>query len=117
MVADGEKRYPNLNIFGLNPGLIKTNIRNNYLGEDSFFSTVIEFIIGWTSKSPEAYAKNISPLLVSEDLENRSGGLFDNNANTILASKGLNEEYNKKFLASSEETLTKLGFTFSSKGK
>ena len=33
---DGAKRYPHIGVYGLNPGLIKTDIRNNYLGEGTF---------------------------------------------------------------------------------
>ena len=33
LVLDSAKRYPSANFFGLNPGIVKTNIRANLVGE------------------------------------------------------------------------------------
>ena len=38
LVLDAPTRYPNATFFGLNPGLIKTNIRDNFLGKDTLKS-------------------------------------------------------------------------------
>ncbi len=32
---------------GLNPGLIRTNIRHSYLGKDSWTTAIVEPLIGW----------------------------------------------------------------------
>ena len=77
LVLDSAKRYPNASFFGLNPGLIKTNIRDNFLGEGTLKSRVIEWLIGLLAPSAETYAENLTPLLVSPDLEGHSGAMFD----------------------------------------
>jgi NAD(P)-dependent dehydrogenase (short-subunit alcohol dehydrogenase family) len=46
LVLDGAWRYPALGVFGLNPGLIRTNIRANYLGEGSLKHRLTEWMIG-----------------------------------------------------------------------
>jgi len=40
-------QYPELNAYGLNPGLIKTEIRNNFLGAGSWLSMIVETLIGF----------------------------------------------------------------------
>lgn len=60
---DGAERYPHINFFGLNPGLIKTNIRSNFLGRDSLRFGLIEWIIGHMTKSADVYVEQIAPLL------------------------------------------------------
>ena len=35
MVLDGASRYPAINFYGLNPGMVKTDIRSHFLGKGS----------------------------------------------------------------------------------
>ncbi|CCC70729.1 hypothetical protein NCAS_0F02450 [Naumovozyma castellii] len=102
LVLDATKRYPNIATFGLNPGLIKTDIRNNYLGEGSILSRTVEWIIGWTHQSPADYAKKICSLLVSPDIEGHSGAMFDCYGNAILQSPGLTPEVVDNFMKNSK---------------
>jgi len=103
LVLDSAKRYPNARFFGLNPGLIKTNIRDNFLGAGSFKSRVIEALIGFLSQSPEAYAERITPLLVSPDLEAHSGAMFDSKGRPVMFSPKLGDtQHVEKFLAESQ---------------
>lgn len=92
LVLDGARRHPHLSVFGLNPGLIKTNIRDNYFGAGSFKSRFVETFIGWLTPTPETYAERIAPLLVSPDLEERSGALFDKKGNAILPSPAFTDD-------------------------
>ena len=69
--------------FGLNPGLIRTGIRANYLGT-GLLSTVVEALIGARSMSPEAYAAAIVPLLFAPELDAHPGAFFDSSADAIL---------------------------------
>ena len=46
LVLDAAQRYPNATFFGLNPGLIKTNIRSNFLGKNTLRYRLIEWMIG-----------------------------------------------------------------------
>ncbi|CCD24053.1 putative short-chain dehydrogenase/reductase NDAI_0C03930 [Naumovozyma dairenensis CBS 421] len=108
LVLDSKDRYKNVEVFGLNPGIIKTEIRNNYLGKDSIFSKAVEWVVGWTCQTPEDYAKNICPLLVSPDLDNKSGTMFDNKGNAILQSAGLAPEVVHNFIHNSAVLVTKV---------
>ena len=101
LVLDGAKRHPGVGFYGLNPGLIKTNIRANYLGEGSLKHRLTETLIGLFMTSPETYAKRIVPLLFAPELEARSGVMFDSKARAILPTVGLTDAYVARFLGAS----------------
>jgi NAD(P)-dependent dehydrogenase (short-subunit alcohol dehydrogenase family) len=103
LVLDAAKRYPNVRVFGLNPGLIETDIRNNFLGEGTLRSRVVEWMIGMVNPSVETYAERLTPLLVSPDLEAHSGAMFDRKGHAILPSPKLRDAaYVTAFIAASE---------------
>jgi NAD(P)-dependent dehydrogenase (short-subunit alcohol dehydrogenase family) len=108
LVLDAANRYPQTNFFGLNPGLVKTNIRDNFLGKDSLKSRFAETLIGWFTPTPEAYAERITPLLTSPDLETHSGAMFNKNGDAIEASPKLGDHaYVAKFLGESEALIAR----------
>jgi hypothetical protein len=109
LVLDAARRYPHLNVYGINPGLVKTNIRSNFLGHRKLVFGMMEGIIGLLTPTPAQYARRIAPLLVSPDIEQHSGALFDSKARAILPSEGLTEEYRRKFTVASEALLTRAG--------
>lgn len=110
LVLDAAKRYPGATFFGLNPGLIKTNIRDNFLGKDSVRSRVAEWMIGLLTPSPETYAERITPLLVSRDIETHSGAMFDQKGRAVLPSPKLaDRSHVGAFLSASEELVTRAG--------
>jgi len=78
----------NVDIFGLNPGLIKTNIRSSVLGRGLMFN-IVEGLMSWFNPSVEQYAAKLAPLLVSPDLNNRSGLMFSQKVEAILPSANL----------------------------
>lgn len=102
LVLDSAKRYANASFFGLNPGLVKTNVRSNFLGEGTLRSRFIEWMIGLLAPSAETYAETVTPLLVSPDLEGRSGAMFDRKGLAILPSAKLTDDHVSAFLAASE---------------
>jgi NAD(P)-dependent dehydrogenase (short-subunit alcohol dehydrogenase family) len=108
LVLDGAKRYPDVSFFGLNPGLIKTNIRSNFLGEGSLRFRLVEGLIGLLTPTPEVYADRIAPLLVSPDLEGHSGALFNQKAQAIRPSPQLlDAAHASAFLAASEALVSR----------
>jgi NAD(P)-dependent dehydrogenase (short-subunit alcohol dehydrogenase family) len=107
MVLQGAKFYPNASFFGLNPGVIKTNIRDNFLGPGSWKSRMVEGLIGLVMPRAETYAKRIVPLLVSSDLEGHSGAMFNNKGEPILPSPKLTDSYISEFLAASEAMVSR----------
>ncbi len=103
LVLDSAKRYPHVTFFGLNPGLIKTSIRDNFFGKDTLKSRLSESLIGLVNPSPETYAERLAPLLVSPDLEGHSGVMFDQKGNAILPTPALTDpSYRDAFIAASE---------------
>lgn len=102
LVLDGKTRYPHASFFGLNPGLIKTGIRSNMLGDGSLKHRVIEFFIGLFTPTPETYAERLTPLLFAPELAGRSGLMFNQKADAILPSQVLSEERVAALIAESE---------------
>jgi len=107
LVLEAPKQYPQLNVYGLNPGLIATQIRSNYMGHNKWAFAIMEGAIRLFSQSPEAYARRIVPLMVSPDLDGVSGALFDSKGRAILPSEGMTERYRKQFLAASDALLAR----------
>lgn len=109
LVLDAARRYPHLDVFGLNPGLVKTNIRDNFFGQGSWKSRIVESLIGLFTPTPEAYGAGITPLLVSPDLEGHGGAMFDQKGRAILPSAGLDEAYVRAYLDASEALVARTG--------
>jgi NAD(P)-dependent dehydrogenase (short-subunit alcohol dehydrogenase family) len=107
LVLNAAKRYPNATFFGLNPGLIKTNIRSNLIGADTLRFRLIEWMIGLFTPSPETYAKRITPLLISPDIESHSGAMFNPKGLAIMPSPKLTDSHVKAFLAASEALVSR----------
>ncbi len=108
LVLDAVKRYPHVSFFGLNPGLVRTAIRDNFLGAGTLKSRVAEWLIGLLNPSAEQYADRVGPLLVSPDLEGHSGAMFDRKGEPIAASPGLTEAHVHAFLTASEGLVTRV---------
>ena len=109
LVLDAAQRYSDVTVFGLNPGLHKTDIRKNLWG-DSLKSRFIEWAIGLFTATPETYAERIVPLVVSPDLDALSGTMFDQKGNAILPSPRLTDTpYRKAFIAASEALVARAG--------
>lgn len=105
LVLDSAERYPNVDFFGLNPGLVKTNIRANFLGDGSIKHRVVEFLIGIFSMNAEKYAQRSVPLLVAPDLAGRSPAMFNQKGIAIEASAVMTRDYVKQFVRASEALL------------
>ena len=107
LVLDAAKRYPNASFFGLNPGIIKTNIRSNLSG-DTLLYRFIEWMTGLLAPSAETYAERLTPLLVSPDIEGHSGAMFDRKGLAILPTPKLtNGAYVNAFIAASEALVSR----------
>jgi NAD(P)-dependent dehydrogenase (short-subunit alcohol dehydrogenase family) len=85
LVVEAARRFPDVDVFGLNPGMVKTNIRENFFGSRMALA-VVEALTGFMMVAPEVYAERMVPLLVSRHLDGRSGAMFNNKAQAILPS-------------------------------
>lgn len=107
LVLDAMRRYPHAGFFGLNPGLIKTGIRANLLGDGSLKHRVIEFFIGLFTPTAESYAERVTPLLFARELSGRTGMMFNQKADAILPSQVLTESHVAALIAESEALLSR----------
>ena len=48
---------------------MKTNLRDNFLGNDTLKSRVVEWLIGLMAPNPETDAERVAPLLVAGQRE------------------------------------------------
>jgi NAD(P)-dependent dehydrogenase (short-subunit alcohol dehydrogenase family) len=85
LVVDAGRCFPDIDVFGLNPGFVKTGIRGNLFGS-KLLLTIVEGLTAFITIAPEVYAKRMAPLLVSPDIFGRSGAMFNNKAEAILPS-------------------------------
>lgn len=111
LVLDTARRHPQLRVFGLNPGLIKTSIRDNMLGKGSLKSRVIEGLIGLMTPTADTYAQRIAPLLLTPDIEGYSGAMFNSKGQAILPSQGLSADHIRTFMDASRALVARAGVT------
>jgi NAD(P)-dependent dehydrogenase (short-subunit alcohol dehydrogenase family) len=109
LVLESARRYPGLGIFGLNPGIIKTAIRSNFLGEGSLKHLLAESVIGLLTPSPERYAKRIAPLFIAPCISDLSGAMFNNNGFEIRPSLTMNDLYVANYIRASEALAMRAG--------
>lgn len=91
LVLDLAKKHKHINFYGLNPGLLPTNIRSNFMGTNSFKFRLMEWVVSLISIGTKAYAERLTPLLISPDIENYSGTMFNQKGHAILPSSGFIE--------------------------
>lgn len=73
----------------------------NFLGAGSLKHRAAELLIGLFTKTPEAYAARVVPLLTAPELEGRSGAMFGEKANPLLPTDGLDEARVSQLMAAS----------------
>jgi NAD(P)-dependent dehydrogenase (short-subunit alcohol dehydrogenase family) len=106
LVLHSARQYPDINFYGLNPGLIKTNIRSNLSGgQESIRHRITEGIIGILTISADTYARRIVPLLFSTDIESASGASFNQKAIAILPSEIMTQSYVNEYVEASDRLL------------
>ena len=107
LVLDAVQRYPHARFFGLNPGLIKTNIRANLLGPGTIKHRLVEALIGLLTISPDEYAARTVPLLFAPELTTHGGALFNQKGDAIFPSEALTPERVRAFQVASEALLSR----------
>jgi hypothetical protein len=110
IVLDGASRYPGITFYGLNPGMVKTDIRSHFLGKGSLRHRLVESFVGLLWGGPDEYAEKTGPLLVSPDIQQFSGSMFNKFGEAIEPSPGLTDRaYVLKFMEALER-LSKRAF-------
>lgn len=108
LVIAGSQRFPGPAYFGLAPGVIRTGIRADLLGEGSAVHRATEAVIGLLAQTPQEYARRLLPVLFASGLEGRSGEMFGYRGNAIHPSRGFDLGYANLFLAESEALLDRV---------
>jgi len=103
LVLGLRKRRPDLSVYGLNPGLIKTGIRSNMYG-NSFFSSLFEGLIGIVAPTPQTYAKQIVNVIGAESLS-KNAVFFNSTGEAIHSSKYLADQKNVEMIWSETDKL------------
>lgn len=84
LVTYSEALSPSSVVFGLNPGLIRTEIRDNYLGKGTWLSWAVEGVVGMLFPTAEQYAEQVLiQLMADPELDAKSKTLFDSDG-TVL---------------------------------
>ena len=94
------------NVYGLNPGFIKTEIRDNFLGKGSWLSWIIESTVGLFTWTADNYAeRTLVHVLASPELENETGTLIDNVRKVLKPNPFLAKDNNLERLLAESATL------------
>jgi NAD(P)-dependent dehydrogenase (short-subunit alcohol dehydrogenase family) len=100
--------FPGPAYFGLGPGLIKTGIRENWMGRDGGLGyRLFEGAVGLFLQSPDQYARRIVPLLFTPELDGRSGILFNRKGRPTSPSKGFDAAYVARVMTATNELLAR----------
>jgi NAD(P)-dependent dehydrogenase (short-subunit alcohol dehydrogenase family) len=105
LVVAGQHRFPGAAYFGLAPGLVKTGIRSNLLGDGSAAHKITEGLIGVFVQSATTYGKRMLPLLFTPELNGYNGIMFNSKGRPILPTRGFDTAYAQRFLTASEDLL------------
>ena len=106
LVLHAARTYPHLRVFGLNPGIVKTNIRANmHGGSDTLRFKVIESIIGLFTPTADQYAERLGSVIVASDLDTKSGVHFNSKGVAIAPSTTMTVEHVERLIAASERLL------------
>jgi len=111
VVFELARRHPDLHVFGLNPGLIQTGIRDNiHGGSSSIMGTVIETVFALVAPSAQQYVENtLIHLVASPELDSESGISFTRKGAKCSVSKWMSDPANRlKAWENSEMIVTKV---------
>jgi len=103
LVLGLRQRRPDLEIYGLNPGIIKTGIRANVYG-NSLKAFFLETMIGWFTPSTMQYAQRIKNVIAAESIP-KNATFFNAYGEPIQVSHYLSDEKNIMTIWNQTDTL------------
>lgn len=110
----------NINVFGVNPGLIKTGLRENLLGktESSYLAWGVESTLGLLAQSADQYAENyLVHFLLSPAYETgKCNTLFASDGSELIPSPSLTLKVRVRLLQESDELIEKAAKALVNKG-
>ncbi|MCL2298435.1 MAG: SDR family NAD(P)-dependent oxidoreductase [Proteobacteria bacterium] len=110
LVYDAAKRYPNIDVFGLNPGFVQTDIRDEiFFKRGGFLNRIGYWLTAFLTSTPEDYAQRVLPLFIVPELTGQSGKHFDKNGNAILPSHWVKDANCEEIIRASEALISRTG--------
>ena len=107
-VLHAAKAYPQFGVYGLNPGLIKSDIRANVLGgRNSLKFKIVEGLIGLVMISAEKYAERLAPVLLAPELEGHTGVHFNQKGIAIKPSEVMTGEHVERLMTATDAVLAR----------
>ena len=97
------------NIYGCNPGLIKTGIRNSMHGGGlrGLLGSLMEAAVEVLNPSADEYAKIMLPVMLAPELPHFRGAMFGQKGAAILPSPELSPEVVRRWLQAAEKLAAK----------
>jgi len=72
MVYDASKRYPNIDVFALNPGFVQTNMRDKIFKRGGFLNRFGFCVTSFMTSTPENYVRRVLSLFFVPELRVRA---------------------------------------------
>jgi len=95
LVIDLAKKTSEVNVYGLNPGIIPTYIIADFLGgKESLLSQIHQIVIRLVVPSVNDYVKTLLPLLYTPEIEHKTGVFFNQYGEEIKESQWLQGNLN-----------------------
>ena len=94
-------------VYGLNPGLISTDIRSNVLGS-GFKQKLVESFISLVTISAKKYGERTARLMLSPQLDGKSGLLFNQAGREVHRNPWCTDENVEEFMKQSKKLLDKV---------
>lgn len=92
LVHYAAKVFPHFNTFGINPGVVKTNIRSNWIGDKKLLSGLLEGFIGMLNPTPVQFAEKLVPIMFTPELEVFNGALLTRAGKALHPSKSIQDK-------------------------
>ena len=96
-----------LDMFGLNPGIIATDIRSNYLG-NGYKRKILESVVSLVNISPQKYGERTARLILSPQLDGKSGLLFNQAGREVHRNPWCSDENVEEYIKQSKSLLDKV---------
>jgi nucleoside-diphosphate-sugar epimerase len=101
------RKFPEIEIYGLNPGLVKTDIRSNiYSGVLKYVGPVLEALIGVLFPNADEYAAGILPIITAEKLP-RDVLSYNHRGEALRVNPQLNETVVEQIWRDSDQLIEK----------
>jgi NAD(P)-dependent dehydrogenase (short-subunit alcohol dehydrogenase family) len=94
LVLGYRTRYPDYQVYGLNPGMVTTGIRDNIWKDKKLIGSAVENIMSWFTPSAKSYGESIVDKVINAQEISKSTIFFNQFGEPIQRSKYLSDSKN-----------------------